>query len=87
MSNYSQGYSAYIVQYFVLDYYQQVSMECKNDAYGTYSSVQEAKSACDSDKRCWWVFDEFCDNSPYFSLCPNGDYLDRSGCIHFKTSN
>lgn len=84
----SQGYNANIVQYFVLEYYQQVSMECKNDAYGSYRSLQDAKLACDSDDHCWGVYDEFCPNSPYFYLCPHWADLNHSfSCTILKTSN
>ena len=79
----------YIVQYFVLGYTKEYTTCLMNSAYGGYSSLQDAQSACDSDNNCWGVYDEFCDNQG-FSLCPywgHNSVPSANSCIYWKPSN
>ena len=77
-----------LVQYFVLGYTKDDKECLRNYAYGGYSSLQDAQSACDSDNNCWGVYDKLCDNQG-FSLCPWWGYNSdpSSSCIYWKPSN
>ena len=35
----------------------------------SYPSLEVAKAACDNDRNCGWVYDEFC-NDEYYYICP-----------------
>ena len=45
-------------------------MHCARTKYGNYSSLVEAQSVCDVDYNCEWVYDDLCDDSGVFYLCP-----------------
>ena len=45
-------------------------MHCARTKYGNYSSLVEAQLVCDVDYNCEWVYDDLCDDSGVFYLCP-----------------
>ena len=81
-----KGDDTYIIQKFVLGY-QKENKGCEYDEYGNYSSLENAKSACDSDSKCWGVYDKWGDDRD-FSLCPYGAkaYSSSFSCTYFKPS-
>ena len=62
---------------------------CFNDKYGSFSTESAAKTACTSDCNCKGVYDNSCDNSGTFYLCPiSATYqTSSSSCIHEKTTS
>ena len=79
--------NTYVVQYSVLGYTRK-NKGCAYYEYGNYSSLESAISECDTDSKCWGVFDAGCDGR-VFSLCPleGVTYSSSSSCIYFKPGN
>ena len=48
-------------------------MSCENvgDTYGEYTTLDDAKAACEADPRCGKVCDKFCDGR-FLALCLRG---------------
>ena len=60
---------------------------CSYDEYGSYSTLENAKLACDSDNTCGGVYDHYCDDKD-FSLCPQGaNMYESTSCTHLKCGN
>ena len=65
----------------------QNSKHCESNAYGYFSTLSQAQSACDSDSNCGGVYDYSCDNSFSFELCPISASLEASkagSCVYLK---
>ena len=65
---------------------------CSGNAYGGYSTLEEAQSRCMSDLHCSGVYDDLCDGKIIqrpFSLCNQTSTLKGSSdsCVHGKQSN
>ena len=63
---------------------------CRNDRYGVYCSLDEAKSACILDNECGYVNDASCDNSGPFLLGRINSGLRGSisgSCVYKKIGN
>ena len=72
-------------------YERQLKLHCALTKYGNYSSLAEAQSVCDVDYNCEWVYDEQCDDSGVFYLCPTyGSWTvpelehSESSCVYRK---
>ena len=54
--------------------------------YGNYSTLSLAQSACDSDSNCRGVYDDVCENTGPFHLCPISADLEESpsNCVYEK---
>ena len=67
------------------EYQKLLKTHCAGEAYGSYSSLLKAKSACDVDSNCSAVYDSGCDNIHGFRLCPSS-FSSRasSSCLHKK---
>ena len=66
---------------------RQNSKHCEYNAYGYYSTLSLAQSACDLDSNCGGVYDSSCDNSGLFKLCPESASLEAStagSCVYVK---
>ena len=68
---------------------RQNSKYCANAyAYGDYSTLSLAQSACDSDSSCGGVYDYSCDNSGSFKLCHISEgHIEAStarSCVYVK---
>ena len=62
---------------------------CDSDAYGSYSTLDMARSACISDSACQGVYDSKCDDVGTFKLCPRTAALTESSaswasCVYSK---
>ena len=63
--------------------------------YGKFSKIEHAVKACDSNSRCWGIFDTKCHPdggfSSSFNLCPFGsrtfDVYGEYGCSYFKAGS
>ena len=69
------------------EYERRNSRHCKYDQYGAYSTLSLAQSACNLDAKCRGVYDELCDDSNEFTLCPITDSIDSSShgdCVYEK---
>ena len=51
------------------DYIKLLYKHCNDDDYGSYDTVDEAKSACNSDSNCNGVYDHYCNGAANISLC------------------
>lgn len=65
---------------------------CDSDAYGSYSTIEKARSACISDSACQGVYDSKCDDVGTFKLCPRAAALTESSpswasCVYSKGNN
>ena len=70
--------------------YEEVKLKhCWERKYNYYSSLQEAKAACTSDRNCIGVYDHGCKRNGYY-LCPKGSMEDVwyandiKSCVHAK---
>ena len=54
----------------IKEYHKEPQTQCEKKAYGSYSSLNQAESACTSDADCAAVYDPDCDGSGTFYLCP-----------------
>ena len=52
---------------------------CKGNNYGSFPTMDKAKSKCSEDPRCIGVYDQGCDDKKFFSLCHRGYELESSG--------
>ena len=70
----------------VADYTKLLDKHCQSDDYGEYSTVDQAKTACDSDSNCIGVYDADCNGKPQIALCPKGSDFEESqvSCIYQK---
>ena len=73
--------------------YEEVKLKhCWEKKYNYYSSLQEAKAACTSDRNCIGVYDHGCKRNGYY-LCPKGSMEDVwyandvKSCVHAKEGN
>ena len=73
---------------FVADYYTKLlDKHCASVDYGSYSTVDQAKTACNSDSHCIAVYDYACNGESPISLCPTGKEFEDSphdSCIYQK---
>ena len=71
---------------FVGNYIKLLAKHCHSDAYGEYSTVDQAKTACDSDYNCIGFYDAACNGKPQIALCPKGSDFEESqvSCIYQK---
>ena len=77
-------YLGHIYLYFTV-YPKKELVQCKQEEYGSYSTLASARTACASDSNCEAVYDENCDNS-LFTLCPVNYAEDTStvSCLYMK---
>ena len=71
----------------VADYTKVLDTHCDDDAYGSYDTIDQAKSACDSDSNCKGVYDNSCDGETRISLCSFGSDSQKStigSCVYIK---
>ena len=56
------------------------------DKYGSYTTIDLAKTACSFDAKCGTVVDSMCDNTSPFALCPISALLFTSSrsCAYVK---
>ena len=50
-------------------------------SYGSYSSLNDAISACTADANCGNVFDQNCDNQEPFTLCETNEKIAVSNAL------
>ena len=62
---------------------------CASDAYGSYSSLDQARAACISDINCKGVHDSACDGLGTLRLCPLAAALKESttSCLYSQGIN
>ena len=58
--------------YVLVDDTRVNNKKCYNEVYGDYGTLSEAKTACNADTNCAAVYDQGCDGSHNYKLCPNG---------------
>ena len=75
-------------RYYFLETYTKIEEKYCTDPYNRYSTVANAKEACDSDSMCRAVYDPGCYEKDT-RLCPvNTNYVDSpSSCIYVKGKN
>ena len=66
----------------VVDYTTLLDKHCEDDDYGSYSTVDQAKAACNSDSNCIGVYDFECNRNSPISLCPTGSDFEESSVSH-----
>ena len=71
---------------FAKGYTKVEKKHCNNDKYGSYETLNDAKSACTSDENCSGVYGYGCDNAYRFYLCPSTSAAETSSssCIYVK---
>ena len=59
---------------------------CFDDKYGNFSTFEDAKSNCTAGSNCQGVYDDECDSSGSYYLCPlNVALVDSSSsCVYTK---
>lgn len=78
--------------FFLVFRYKRLSNTgCKNNWYGSFTEIQEAKIACKEDDNCSAVYDVECGNGNKYHLCPEEDgegedvWINSAmSCIHLK---
>ena len=68
------------------DFVKVNSAHCQKSAYGRHDTLIEAKLACNEDIECLGVYDQKCDGSFSYRLCPISNLTEYSidSCLHRK---
>ena len=86
----------YHFNYLDIEYKIQQGKHCFEHAYQPTYSKDDAFKKCTFDDSCAGVYDNYCDDSPPFYLCPkrNADpfvfeesTLKPQSCVHMKQGN
>ena len=73
--------------YYFIDDYTKFGLTYCTKSYGRYSSIGEAKVACDLDSGCKGLYDYNCDRTGVY-LCPNGgEYGSSSFSCTYRKGN
>ena len=62
------------------------NLQCADDKYDKFTTLREAKMACDADDNCKYVYDIDCDDDNYY-LCPKSISLkpsSKASCVYEK---
>ena len=66
------------------NYERQFDMECDKSAVGTYTDLVFAFKACEQNRQCNFILDQYCDGKSKFSFCRTIKDSHSGSCVYKK---